>query len=84
MITRLFPNWGYQLPMTWQDRLNLAKSEAEVVSVVRDFAAQLSPQDISRLPPECRPPKFMDAEDVTSYSVTLMRRACASSDQRRS
>lgn len=68
------------MPLTWQDRIDAANDEAEVVGVVRDFLAQLSPQDISRLPAECRPGKMVDGEDVTSYGFTLMRRACSSSD----
>lgn len=80
MTTRRFPTWGYQMPMSWQDRLDAANSEGDVASVVRDFLAQLSPQDISRLPPDCRPGKFVDAEDVTAYGFTLMRSACAASD----
>lgn len=68
------------MPLSWQDRLDAANDEAGVVGVVRDFLAQLSPQDLSRLPPECRPGKVVDAEDVTSYGLALMRDACSSSD----
>lgn len=80
MSPRAFPTWGYQMPLTWQDRLDAANDEGEVVSVVRDFLAQLSPQDLCRLPLDCRPGKLVDGEDVTSYGFALMRSACGSSD----
>jgi hypothetical protein len=80
MPDELFPTWGYQMPLSWQDRIEAADDEAEVVGVVRDFLAQISPQEFSRLPKECWPGKLVDAEDVTSYGFTLMRQACSSSD----
>lgn len=80
MTTRPLIIWGYQMPLSWQDRLDAANDEAQVISVVRDFVAQLSPQDISLLPAECRPGKFSDAEDVASYGFALMRSDCSSSD----
>jgi len=64
------------VPMTWQDRLTAATSESDVVGVVRDYAATLSPGDISRLPEPCRPGKFFDANDVTSYAFALVRHDC--------
>jgi hypothetical protein len=68
------------MPLSWQDRIEAASDEAEVVAVVRDFLAQIPPQDFSHLPRECWPGKLIDAEDVTSYGFTLMRQACSSSD----
>ena len=49
------------MPITWQDRLNSAASEAEVVATARDFIAQFAPDEIHALPEPCRPGKFFDA-----------------------
>ncbi|HUP30816.1 MAG TPA: hypothetical protein VM122_11620 [Usitatibacter sp.] len=64
------------MPITWQDRLNFASSEAEVVEVAKDFIAQFTPEEIHELPEACRPGKFFDANDVTSYAFALVRHNC--------
>jgi hypothetical protein len=68
------------MPLSWQGRIEAANDEAEVVGVVRDFLAQISPRDLARLPAECWPGKMVDGNDVTAYGLTLMRQACSSSD----
>jgi hypothetical protein len=60
-------------PVTWQTRLESALEEREVVGVVRDFVAQVTPPELRRLPDECRPGKFFDANDVTSFAFELAR-----------
>jgi hypothetical protein len=64
-----------QLPMTfsWQDRLEDVSSEGGVVEIVRDFLAIFTPEEMALLPGDCRPGKFFDANDVTSYAFSLMR-----------
>jgi hypothetical protein len=68
----------HQNPATfsWQDRLEEAASEAEVVDISRDFIAGFTPVEMSLLPHECRPGKFFEANDVTSYAFTLVRHEC--------
>jgi hypothetical protein len=67
-----------QLPMTvsWQGRLDSAATEAEVVGVVRDFMATVSPYEIARLPEHCRPRKMVDANDITNYAFLIVRHHC--------
>jgi len=48
--------------ISWQVRLDAARTEAEVVDVVRDFMATISPYDIARLPERSRPRKIVDDE----------------------
>ena len=60
----------------WQDVIDRADSEQEVVRVVRDFVASLSPYDLARLPSQCRPGKFFGAEDVTSFAFEIVRHHC--------
>ena len=65
------------VPVTWQDRLNSATTEREVVAVARDYVAGLTPGDVERLPEPCRPGKFFDAQDITSYAFALVRHDCS-------
>ena len=59
--------------MSWQDRLDGAATEADVVAVVREFMATVSPWEVARLPEELRPRKIHDASDVTQYAFDLVR-----------
>lgn len=59
--------------VTWQGRLNNATDQGEVVGIARDFVAQFGYAQLAGLPAECRPGKFVDANDVTSYAFTLVQ-----------
>lgn len=59
--------------VTWTERLNSATSEAEVVSVVREYLALLTPEELSALPEACRPGKLVDGADLASYAVEMVR-----------
>ena len=59
--------------MSWQDQLDRAKSEADVVAIVREFMATVSPWEAARLPEPLRPRKITDASDVTQYAFDLVR-----------
>ena len=62
---------------TWQHRLDAARGVDEIVEAARDFVAILDPSELASLPPECRPPKIVDAEDVSTYAFELVRSECA-------
>lgn len=68
--------YGYPMPLSWQDRLDSASSQGEVVAVVREFVAQFSPSEIAQLPDACRPSKIVDGQDVTEYAFNLVRHRC--------
>lgn len=59
--------------MSWQDQLDRAKSEADVVAIVREFMATVSPWEVARLPEPLRPRKITDASDVTQFAFDLVR-----------
>jgi hypothetical protein len=61
---------------TWQERLDLAETEDEVVRVARDFLAALHHSDIARLPDSCKPRKLFTAADVGTYAFDLARWDC--------
>ena len=69
------------MPLSWQDRLDSAATEGEVISIARDFIAQFSPQEIDGLPKICRPGKFFEADDVTAYAFALVRHNCDKEDE---
>ena len=63
-------------PLTWQERLDDATTELEVVEVVRDYLATLNHEEFASLPPALRPGKIVDANDVTTYAFDLVREEC--------
>ena len=62
--------------VSWQESLDLARSEPEVVKVVRDYVASLNPSELGLLPAHCRPGKFFSAEDITSFAFDVVRYHC--------
>jgi hypothetical protein len=60
----------------WQGRLEAATSREDVVDVARDFLALVTPEEVARMPVDCRPGKLVDGEDVANYAVMLARRSC--------
>jgi hypothetical protein len=63
-------------PLTWQERLEHAHTESDVVDVVRDYVATLTPQEYASLPEALRPRKIVDANDITTYAFDLVREEC--------
>jgi hypothetical protein len=49
---------------SWSRLLDSATSTGEVVSIVRDYLALWTPEEIGLLPGPCRPPHLRDASDV--------------------
>jgi hypothetical protein len=63
--------------ITWQHRLDMCRSEAEVVGAARDFLAMFDPFELHSLPEACRPPgKIVDADDIAAYAFDLVRHEC--------
>jgi hypothetical protein len=61
--------------LRWIDRLQEARSPAEVLDIVRVFLAQYSPQELVDIPQSCRPRKLFDANDLAEYALDLMHEA---------
>ncbi len=55
----------------WQERLDHADSEAEVVAVVRDYLAPLDARHLAAIPAPCRPGPVASARDVTRHALKL-------------
>lgn len=64
------------MPLSWQERVHAATTEAEVLHVARNFLAQFAPIEIAQLPEACRPRKLADGSDLTEYAFDLVRHRC--------
>ena len=55
----------------WSDALRAAHAEAEVVSAVRRFMFCVPPEDLERLPPECRDISITDSASLCQWAVVI-------------
>lgn len=73
------------LPPDWRSVIHGAATEDELVSVTRDYLACWSPEEIARLPVECRPGRVRDGEDIGRWAFELrschLARRVASEDE---
>lgn len=63
-------------PPDWLSLLLASSSEEEVLSTARDYLATWSPQEIFRLPKECRPGRMRDGEAVSTIAFQITRAHC--------
>ena len=66
---------------TWQERIEEAGTEPEVVAVTRDYLARLSQDEYAELPMELRPRKIVDANDIAAYALDLARHEADDPDE---
>lgn len=64
-------------PEDWRNVLAEAASQDEVLAVVRDYLALWSPEEIARLPAECRPGRMKDDVDVSRWAYCLAAQHCS-------
>jgi hypothetical protein len=57
----------------WHDRLDAARSVADVVDICQAFMAQYPAAKLEELPGGCRPPDRLDATVISRYAVDLVR-----------
>lgn len=57
----------------WHGLLHEAPTQEAVVALARDYIALWSPEELAHLPPELRPGKLVDSDDVTLYALRLVR-----------
>lgn len=69
-----FPEAARQMKAySWQQLVDRAQSEAEVLTIARDFLSSLDHFEIARLPDRLRPRKLFGAGDLASYALDLAR-----------
>jgi hypothetical protein len=59
--------------MPWLARVREARTRDDVLTVAREFLAQITPAELDRLPPECRPPAVRSEADLHVYALQLAR-----------
>jgi hypothetical protein len=57
----------------WPNVLDAARTEQDLVKIVREYVATWSPEELGRLPAPCRPGKITDGEDVSDFAFCLAR-----------
>jgi hypothetical protein len=60
------------LALSWQQRLDAASSEAQIVEITHEFVASLRGDLVERLPASLRPGRFKDANEVASYAFSVV------------
>ena len=58
---------------SWHHLLDVAEDEGEILARLREFISSFTPYEIETLPAEVRPPKLMDARDVSGYAFELLQ-----------
>lgn len=61
----------------WRNLIRSSTQEDEIVELVRDHMARWSPEEIARLPEDCRPGRIRDAEDISRWAFDLASTHCA-------
>ena len=58
----------------WHGKLEIAESAEEVLALVRDYVASLSPQHLVRLPDACRTLRVKAEDDIEYWTYRLSQR----------
>jgi hypothetical protein len=61
----------------WRNLIRASSREDDVVELMRDHLARWTPEEIARLPVDCRPPRIRDAEDISRWAFELASTHCA-------
>lgn len=61
----------------WRNLIRESKQEEEVIDLVRAHMARWSPEEMARLPADCRPPRIRDAEDLSRWAFALASTHCS-------
>ena len=70
---------GMRTP-TWQERLEICRTEREIVEVARNYLGSHDHFEISRLPDPCKPTRLVCGADVSEYALALADQASGGSD----
>jgi hypothetical protein len=61
----------------WRNLIRGSTHEDEVIDLVRAHMARWSPEEMARLPEDCRPPRIRDAEDLSRWAFALASTHCS-------
>ncbi|HSN21606.1 MAG TPA: hypothetical protein VLS49_13065, partial [Usitatibacter sp.] len=57
----------------WEERLDAAYSESQVMEIARYFVASLDDREVARLPGPCQPRRLRSVDDIAAYALDLGR-----------
>ena len=57
----------------WLSQIENARSTRDLIGVLRDFLASLTPEQMAELPAACRPEGISTAAEIQEWAVTLAR-----------
>ena len=57
---------------SWFQQIDAAKHPFEVVTIARDYLATWTPDELARLPVQCRPGRIKDEQDIDQLHVRLV------------
>ena len=58
--------------LNWFHQLDGASSDSEVIGVSREYLATWDPEELARLPRECRPGRIKSREDIEELHACLV------------
>lgn len=58
--------------LSWFRQIDGARSVSEVLSIARDYIATWTPEELARLPAECRPGRIRDETDLEQLHSVLV------------
>jgi hypothetical protein len=64
----------------WTERLKIARTEAEVMALARDFLASFDDYELRFLPPRCQSRVLLCANDISTYAFDLVAHRCEEMD----
>ena len=69
------------LASPWHDRLDGARSVADVVDICHEYVSSFAPAQLAELPGGLLPPHELDAASISTYAVELVRKDLAEGDE---
>ena len=57
---------------SWFQHIDAAKTPFEVVNITRDHLATWTPDELARLPAQCRPGRIRDEQDIEQLHLRLV------------
>jgi hypothetical protein len=64
----------------WSALLHSSRTIDDLLSIVRCYVDAWSPEDLARLPEDCRPVHMQYGDDVAFHAFRLVRAQCAGGD----
>jgi hypothetical protein len=60
----------------WIEKVDAARSEDEILAILRQYLRAWSSTDVAQLPEGCRPAHLVDGEDVARWAYILAAADC--------